>query len=185
MPPHSRRTRTTWDLTSPRRRLSCLWTLTDSSAQPHPVSGCMVSQKTYRIAQILLSTQRTSAASTASAVTVATAVLFQSNKHSVMCRHLRFSPALLTNPGRHHFRDLKSRTCCVLHTTSLPKQRPRAHLRRVVSVYLGRYTEFISASSRTAAPCQYHPSGTTLRPFQRSPEKERQYRPCENPTRHL
>ena len=76
-------------------------------------------QKTHCVAQILFSNQRTSATSAVSLVPVATEVLLQSHKHRVMCRHLW---------------DLTSRTYYVLNTQSPPKQRPRAHLRRMVSV---------------------------------------------------
>ena len=69
----------------------------------------------------------------------------------------------------------------IIPTKAAPTRPPHAH--RLSSFSAG--TEFISPSVGTAAPCQYHPSGTTSHILQCRPEKERQYRPCGNPTLHL
>ena len=123
------------------------------------VSVCLTVCLSACLCVSLSLSQRTSAPSTVSAVIAATVVLLQSHKHSALCRHLRVSPTLLTSPGFRHFRDLKSRTCYVLYTQSLPKQRRAPTSSAWSQLFLGR-------CSRTAAPCQYHPGGTASHPSQ-------------------
>ena len=187
---HICRTPETWDLTFPRRRLYCLWTPARRLLSGDLLRDAPVQAAPYSVAYKDAFTQ------------LSFSEFFQRSflSKALPCRSNPLLPPgastssnISPTPVPQEQSDVPpppplgledqnlSRFCT--HNT-IQKQRPRARLRRMVSVLSCQvhriHLSFLPPSSPMSVPPKW--DNIPLSPLQ--PRKVRQYRPCGNPVRH-